>query len=71
MILRIILCLVTTLSFSQSKNWKFVDIKKSNFSKETLKFRKSIPTNFKVYELDFQKFKNEILVATKISFLNF
>ena len=37
MILRIILCLVTTLSFSQSKNWKFVDIKKSNFSKETLK----------------------------------
>ena len=63
MILRIILCLVTTLSFSQSKNWKFVDIKKSNFSKETLKFRKSIPTNFKVYELDFQKFKNEILVA--------
>ena len=63
MILRIILCLVTTLSFSQSKNWKFVDIKKSNFSKETLKFRKSIPTNFKVYELDFQKFKNEILLA--------
>ena len=63
MILRIILCLVTTLSFSQSKNWKFIDIKKSNFSKETLKFRKSIPTNFKVYELDFQKFKNEILVA--------
>jgi len=62
-ILSVFLFLVITLSFSQSKNWKFIDIKKSNFSKETLKFRKSIPTNFKVYELDFQKFKNEILLA--------
>ena len=62
-ILSIILCLVTTIIFSQSKHWKLADIEKSNFSTDALKYRKSIPTNFKVYELDVQKFKNEILVA--------
>ena len=62
-ILSIILCLVSTIIFSQSKHWKLADIEKSNFSTDALKYRKSIPTNFKVYELDVQKFKNEILVA--------
>jgi trimeric autotransporter adhesin len=52
-----------TLSFSQSKNWKSVDIEKSNFSEDSLKFRKSIPTNFKVYELNLKKFKKEISLA--------
>ena len=52
-----------TLSFSQSKNWKSVDIEKSNFSEASLKFRKSIPTNFKVYELNLKKFKKEISLA--------
>ncbi|MBT7425740.1 MAG: hypothetical protein HN779_06785, partial [Flavobacterium sp.] len=62
-ILSIILCLVSTIIFSQSKHWKLANIEKSNFSTDALKYRKSIPTNFKVYELDVQKFKNEILVA--------
>ena len=51
-ILSIILCLVSTIIFSQSKHWKLADIEKSNFSTDALKYRKSIPTNFKVYELD-------------------
>ena len=59
-ILSIILFFVTSIIFSQSKDWKLADIEKSNFSKDALKFRKSIPTNFKVYELDVQKFKNKI-----------
>ena len=59
-ILSIVLCLVTTIIFSQSKHWKLADIEKSNFSTDALKYRKSIPTNFKVYELDVQKFKNKI-----------
>ena len=54
-----------TLSFSQSTSWKLIDIEKNNFSGDALKFRKSTPTNFKVYELNLQKFKKEIsLVRT-------
>ena len=62
-ILSIVLCLVTTIIFSQSKHWKLADIGKSNFSTDALKYRKSIPTTFKVYELDVQKFKNRISQA--------
>ena len=53
-----VLLLNSFLSFSQSNLWELTDTEVSNFSNDALKFRKSIPTTFKVYELDLQKFKN-------------
>ena len=58
-----VLLLNSFLSFSQSNLWELTDTEVSNFSNDALKFRKSIPTTFKVYELDLQKFKNRISQA--------
>ena len=59
----LILLLNSFLCFSQSNLWRFTDTEVSNFSNDVLKFRKSIPTTFKVYELDLQEFKNRISQA--------
>jgi len=59
----LILLLNSFLCFSQANLWELKDTEVSNFSNDALKFRKSIPTTFKVYELDLQKFKNKILQA--------
>ena len=59
----LILLLNSFLCFSQSNLWKLTDTEVSNFSNDALKFRKSIPTTFKVYELDLQEFKNRISQA--------
>jgi hypothetical protein len=62
-LLTILLCTVTFFSFSQSSNWKLIDVEKTNFSNTSLKLRKAVPTNFKVYKLDTQKLKNELSFA--------
>ncbi|MFT4943855.1 MAG: hypothetical protein ACI8RH_001602, partial [Flavobacteriales bacterium] len=62
-LLTILLCTVTFFSFSQSSNWKLIDVEKTNFSNTSLKLRKTVPTNFKVYKLDTQKLKNELSFA--------
>jgi len=59
----LILLLNSFLCFSQSNLWRLTDTEESNFSNDALKFRKSIPTTFKVYELDLQEFKNRISQA--------
>ena len=59
-ILSVFLCLITYSSFSQSSNWKLIDIEKTNITDTSLKLRKTVPTNFKVYKLDTQKLKNKI-----------
>ena len=59
----LILLLNSFLCFSQSNLWEIKDTEVSNFSDDALKFRKSIPSTFKVYELDLQKFKNKISQA--------
>ena len=59
----LILLLNSFLCFSQSNLWKLTDTEVSDFSNDALKLRKSIPTNFKIYELNFQKFKKESSLA--------
>jgi hypothetical protein len=55
--------LLTNSSFSQSSNWKLIDVEKTNFSNTSLKLRKTVPTNFKIYELDTKKLKKELSFA--------
>ena len=62
-ILTILFCTLTFFSFSQSSNWKLIDVEKTNFSNTSLKLRKTVPTNFKVYKLATQKLKKELSVA--------
>ena len=62
-IISFFLCILTYSSFSQSSNWKLIDVEKTNFPDTSLKFRKTVPTNFEVYKLDTQKLKNEVSFA--------
>ena len=62
-ILSVFICLLTNSSFSQSSNWKLIDVEKTNFSNTSLKLRKTVPTNFKIYELDTKKLKKELSFA--------
>ena len=62
-LLTILLCTVTFFSFSQSSNWKLIDVEKTNFSNTSLKLRKTVPTSFKIYELDTKKLKKELSFA--------
>ena len=59
-ILSAFLFLITYSSFSQSSNWKLIDVEKTNITDTSLKLRKTVPTNFEVYKLDTQKLKNKI-----------
>ena len=62
-ILSVFICLLTSSSFSQSSNWKLIDVEKTNFSNTSLKLRKTVPTSFKIYELDTKKIKKELSFA--------
>ena len=59
-ILSAFLFLITYSSFSQSSNWKLIDVEKTNITDTSLKLRKTVPTNFEVYKLETQKLKNKI-----------
>lgn len=61
----VVFCFMGVSVFSQSYQWREVAIKTRNFSKERLKFRKSVPQEFKVYSVDYQAFKNQIISGLK------
>tara|TARA_B100000787_G_C16199245_1_gene303612 strand:+ start:4880 stop:8137 length:3258 start_codon:yes stop_codon:yes gene_type:complete len=66
-IIFILLSILSTTSYSQSSKWIQANTKENKFNKTDLKFRKSIPNNFKVYTINFNEFKNETLSLTKNS----
>ena len=66
-ILSVFLCIISFSSFSQSKLWNLLDTKETEFNKTVLKFRKSIPSHFKVYTINYDEFKNEILSLVRTS----
>ena len=48
-------------------SWNLLDTKETEFNKTVLKFRKSIPSHFKVYTINYDEFKNEILSLVRTS----
>ncbi|MFY0603049.1 MAG: zinc-dependent metalloprotease [Flavobacteriaceae bacterium] len=57
--LNLLFCLLTSIVFSQSNKWALVKNKESQFTKAEIKVRKSIPNDFKVYNINVSEFKNE------------
>ncbi len=53
--------ILTTISFAQSNSWTELNTKENQFSKTDFKFRKSIPNNYKIYKINIDAFKNEII----------
>ena len=55
-----ILSLYSSFVFSQSTDWKDISNEKGKFNASDLKFRKSIPDDFKLYEINFTEFKEKV-----------
>ena len=60
-VLLFIFCLTIFSGYSQTNKWSLVSKKEKNFSKQKLKLRDNKPVNFKVYALDYNAFKNNLL----------
>lgn len=58
-----ILSLYSSFVFSQSTDWKDISNEKGKFNASDLKFRKSIPDYFKLYEINFTEFKEKVFFS--------
>ena len=65
--LSFVLCIIYYNSFSQSKVWSLLDSSQTQFNKIDIKFRKSIPNDYNIYNINFNEFKNEILSLSRAS----
>ncbi len=64
----IVFFLLTSVGYSQSNKWVDITNKKDTFNNQNLTYRKSIPNDFKLYEINFTEFRENFFSSDQKSF---
>ncbi len=63
----LIFFLLTYVGYSQSNEWLDITSEKGTFNNQDLTYRKSIPNDFKLYEINFTEFKEKVFSSDQKS----